>query len=631
MNTARKVYEFGPFRVDTADRLILRDGQSIPLTPKAFDTLTALLESGGRLIEKEELIKRVWPDTFVEEGNLAHNIWTIRKALGDDEKGQEYIQTVPRRGYRFVAPVREIGDPAQRPDDETDEPDVVRDEAIQPEPVRPRVWRTVLIVAFAIAVVASALYRYYAERQTEPKPVSIRSLAVLPFKPVGAQSQDEYLELGMADALITKLHNLRQFNVRPTRAVARYTDRNQDPLAAGRELKVDAVLAGTFQRQGERVRVTVQLVDTREGKPVWAETFDERWTDIFSLQDRVSERVAEAIALHLSAEDVAQLRRRYTNNAEAYQLYQRGRFHWNKRTDESLRKSIEYFEQAIEKDPNYALAHAAMAESYVLLPWYGGTSPDATFNKARAAAVRALAIDDKLAEAHTALAYVAERYDWDWVTAEREYRRALQLRPNYPTAHQWYAEYLVQMARLDEAAEEMQMALELDPLSMIITTELANVYFHSRQYDLAIEFSRRAVEIDPEFPYVYVVLARSYTQKALHEEAHATLVKALTLDPDSTWLLSNLGYHYAVWGKTAESREILQKLLDGSRRRPVAAELIATAYAGLGEHDEAFEWLMKSCRARETGMAWMKVHPAFDRMRSDPRFEEVLRCVGLPL
>ena len=620
----RKVYAFGPFRVDTADRLIVRDGQSVSLTPKAFDTLTALLESKGRLVEKEELIRKVWPDTFVEEGNLTHNIWTIRKALGEDERGQDYIETVPRRGYRFIAPIQEIEAPIPEPAAET------RTEGQTTTRPDRTVLLRVIVAAIAVTLLVSMFYLRYAKKPAELQPVSIRSMAVLPFKPVGAQSRDEYLELGMADALITKLQNLRQFNVRPTRAVARYTDRNQDLVAAGRELRVDAVLAGTFQRDGDRVRVTVQLIDVRDGKSLWAEKFDERWTDIFGLQDRVSEQVAEALALRLSAEEVAQLRKRYTDNAEAYQLYQRGRFHWNKRTSESLRRAIEYFEQAIEKDPNFALAHAAMAESYVLLPWYGGTAPSEDFNNARAAAVRALAIDDKLAEAHTALAYIAERYDWDWATAEREYRRALQLRSNYPTAHQWYAELLVQVGRLDEATEEMKKALDLDPVSLIITTEMANVYFHSRRYDQAIELARRALEIDPEFTQVYIVLGRSYTQKGLHEEAHATFMKAVSLDPDSTWLLSNLGYHYAVWGKEAESRAILQKLLN-AERRPVAAELIATAYAGLGENDSAFEWLMKGCRNRETGMAWMKVHPAFDRMRGDPRFQEVLRCVGLPL
>jgi len=648
----KPVYEFGPFRLDTSDRLLLRDGRPVPLTPKAFETLVALVEHRGRLLEKDDLIKKVWPDTFVEEGNLTNNIWTLRKALGEDENGQKYIETIPRRGYRFVAPVREVVDessvsPAERRADselladeieseEPDQPGEVSKPGDSPSPNEERpdqmsIRRVVLALAIFSVLVASFLYvRHSAKSQEAPSAARIHSMAVLPFKPVGAQSGDEHLELGMADALITKLSNIRQFNVRPTRAVARYTDRNQDLLAVGRELRVDAILDGTFQRDGERVRITVQLIDARNGKSLWAENFDERWTDIFALQDRVSERVAEALTVRLSAEDVAHLRRRYTDNAEAYQLYLRGRFHWNKRTGEGLRKAIEYFNQAIETDPNYALAHAGLAESYVLLPWYGGTSPEQDFNKARAAATRALAIDDKLAEAHTALAYVAERYDWDWATAEREYRRALQLRRNYPTAHQWYAEYLVQVGRLDEATAEMKKALELDPLSLIIATEMANVHFHARQYDQAIEQLREALEIDPNFAPAHVALGRCYTQKGMNEQAHAEFMKALGTDKDNPWVLSNLGYHYAVWGKKDEAREILDRLRVRSSREPVAAELIATLYAGLGENDLAFEWLGKSCRAREPGMAWMKVHPGFDRLRLDPRFAQVLRCVGLP-
>lgn len=614
----RQLYEFGPFRLDTAEGVLRRDGRPVPLTIKAYETLVVLVQRGGHVVTKEDLLKLVWPDTFVEEGNLAHNIWTLRRALGESDE-QKYIETVPRRGYRFTAPVREV--------DRNGAADVPL------EPTRQRVLRRPKFALGAAAVVLAAAAIVVGTRPRPALPASqspaeaIRSLAVLPFKPVGPGLGEASLELGMADALIVRLSNIRHLDVRPTRAVAGYTGRDKSPEAVGRELRVDAVLDGTIQKDGPRVRVTVQLVRVKDGKGIWADQFDETWTDIFALQDRVSERAVRALTLQLSVEERERLTRRYTDNAAAYELYLRGRYFWNKRTEESLLKGIGYFERAIDVDPNYALAYAGLAESYVLLPWYGGRPPREAFEKARAAALKALALDDRLAEAHTALAYVAERYDWDWAGAERGYRRALELHPNYSTAHQWYAEYLVQVARLDQAIAEMSRALQLDPLSLIINTEMANVYLHARRYDAAARQARTAQEIDPSFLPAHIALGRCYTLTGQFEDADREFRAAVALDNDSGWAWAHVGHNLAVWGRTAEARSVLARLTAG---RPAAApDLLAMIHAGLGDTEAALRHLRTSCERHDTGIAWIKVHPDLDNLRADPRYAQIVRCVGL--
>ena len=614
-NGDRRLYEFGPFRLDTAEAVLLRDGRPVPLTLKAYETLLALIRDSGHIVPKEELLKLVWPDTFVEEGNLAHNIWTLRKALGETDD-QKYIETVPRRGYRFAAPVREVL------------PDAPLAETSGPVPSRRALVMGGVLTLAVMAVLAGA--RVARQDLAAPAPPeTIRSLAVLPFKPVGPGLGEASLELGMADALIVRLSNIRDLDVRPTRAVAGYTSREKSPQDAGRELQVDAVLDGTLQKDGDRVRVTVQLVRVHDGKAMWADRFDETWTDIFALQDRVSERAVRALTLQLSAEERQRLTKRYTANAAAYELYLRGRFFWNKRTDESLLKGIEYFERAIALDPGYALAYSGLAESYVLLPWYGGRPPRDAFEKARAAALKALALDDRLAEAHTALAYVAERYDWDWTGAEREYRRALELHANYSTARQWYAEYLVQVGRLDEAIGEMSRALQLDPLSLIINTEMANVYLNARNYEAAIRQIGTALEIDSAFLPAHITLGRCYTHTGKYKDADDQFRKALALDRDSAWAWSHVAHNLAMWGRKAEARTILARLTDPARRQPVAPDLLAMVHAGLGDTGGALDWLRRSCEQRDPGIAWIKVHPGFDPLRQDPRYSPIVRCVGL--
>lgn len=454
--TAQPCYEFGPFRLDATERLLLRDGEPILLPPKAFDTLLVLVANCGRILKKDDLMKAVWPETLVEENNLSQYVSALRKALGDDPNGHRYIETVPRLGFRFVARVIEAGEAR-----------------------------------------AGGFARAPESARGEGAPV--RSIAVLPFKYLGGAGGDEYLGLGIADAIITRLSNLRQIVVRPTSSVRKYAGTAQDPLVAGRELRVEAVLEGNIQRAGNRIRATVQLISVRHEAPLWAEKFDVEFRDIFTVEDATSEQVARALILKLTREERELLAKRYTADSEAYQLYLKGRYNWNKRSQGGLRTASSYFQQAIDKDPSYALAYAGLADCHNLHSYYGELPPRESFPKAKAASIKALEIDDGLAEAHTSLAFVRAWYDWDWPAAESEFQRALELNPNYATAHHWYALFLTAMERAGEALEEIQLAHEIDPLSLPINRDVGLVYHRARQCDRAIEQYLETIELDPRF------------------------------------------------------------------------------------------------------------------------------------
>ena len=408
---AKRLYEFGPFSIDAAERVLIRDGQVVQLTPKAFDLLLVLVENTGHLVEKDELMRILWPDTFVEEANLTNNISLLRKALAVDTAHQ-YIETVARRGYRFVA---EVAESVEAPTElileernrlrltleEGDNPESVVEVSRRTEEGKRFKWLPVVAVAVALAI-AYAAYYFWPKHEAPQQP--IKSIAVLPLKPLVAESRDEALEMGMADTLIMRLSNLGQITVRPLSAVRRYTDLEQDAVRAGRELGVESVLEGNIQRSGDQVRVRVRLVRVADGRPLWASQFDEKVTSVFAAQDSISEQVAHFLAVKLTGEEREQLAKRYTANAEAYQAYVRGRYVWSKRTHESLERAIEYFKQAIAIDPQYALAYAGLADTYNALGGLGFFSQKEVSPKGREMAKKALELDDNLAEAHCSLA-----------------------------------------------------------------------------------------------------------------------------------------------------------------------------------------------------------------------------------
>jgi len=460
-------YEFGPFRLEVAERLLLRDGKPLPLTPKAFDTLLVLVENSGHLVDKDELIKQVWPDTFVEEGSLARNISVLRKLLGGNSTDTQYIETMPKRGYRFTPGVKQFEG----------------EEVLVRRRARVRI------------VTEEEIDELTPSDERLSLLTAVISLAVLPFKILGVEAAEEYLGMGLADALITKLSNIRRIIVRPTSAVLSYSGFDQDAIVAGRELRVGLVLDGTIQRLSDRIRVTVQLVSVEEGAALWAEKFDEKLTDIFEIEDRVSEHLLAALTLKLSSAESRILSKQYTRDSEAYQSYLKGRYFWNKRSPEALAKAVECFNQSIARDPNYALAYAGLADCYNISGFWIYLPPTEAFPKAAAAAAKALEVDDVLAEAHASLAWATLHYDWDRAAAEREYRRAVELNPGYATAHQWFALFLMQEARFDEASQEIRRAQEIDPLSIVVSFNSALLPFLSGHYDEAIAQLRRTIEL----------------------------------------------------------------------------------------------------------------------------------------
>jgi DNA-binding winged helix-turn-helix (wHTH) protein/TolB-like protein/Flp pilus assembly protein TadD len=649
---ARYLYEFGPFRLEETERLLLREGRPVPLPPKVFETLLLLVQRSGHVVEKDEIMKVIWHDSFVEEANLTQNVFTLRKALGEDKNGNVYIETVPKRGYRFVANVREVGgedaDPEiERPTatqiiTEEDEEPSRQDQASQKTlaGVTSRHTRkaaswirrpiSLVLSALLLGLVLASFYLWDPGKKTETA-AGVKSIAVLPFKSIDGEGDNEHLGLGMTDAFINRLSNIRQIDVRPTRAILKYSGDGHDLLAAGRALGVDAVLDGSVWRAGDRVRVIVQLVRVRDGMPLWADKFDAKFTDIFSVQDSVSEQVAQALTLTLNVGERKQLAKRPTNNAEAYQAYLKGRYFWNKRSVENYQKAMEYFEQAIELDPQYAQAYAGLADAYALLGSMGNAflPRREAMHRARAAAMKALEIDDTLAEAHTSLAFVKMQHDWDWPGAEREFKRAIELNPSYATAHHWYAYYLAAMGRHAEAIREIRRAQEIDPLSLIINTDVGEIFYYASRYDEAIEQCRKTIEMDTNFTLAHRVLAWAYEEKGMHAEAITELQKAVSISEDETNILASLGHVYAMSEKRDEARRVLNHLKKLSIQSYVPSSDIAIVYASLGEKDQAFAWLEKAYEDRSGSLILLKVWPLMDPLRSDPRFADLVRRVGL--
>ena len=611
-----EVYLFGPYQLDTRERVLLSGGQTVPLSPKAIETLIVLVRRHGRLVTKEELLQAVWPDTFIEEGILAQNILTLRKTL----QNPDWIETVPRRGYRFSAPV-------SLP--ETTRPEIT---PATPETKPPGTTRRGWAVGAAgvAAMIVAGFFAFPAARtRWGPHDVSVRSLAVLPFQSIS--KEPSYLGLGLADVLINRLGMLHQIAVRPTSAVRKFADGAlADPLAAGRELGVDAVLEGNIQRDGDRVRVTVHVLRVADGASLWTAKFDQRDDSVFALEDSIAGEVANGLALDLTASERRRLVKRYTENAEAWQAYLRGRYLWNRRTPETHQKAIEEFEQAERIDPRYALAYAGLADSYALL----GSNPNRVMpraqamEKARAAAQKALEIDSDLAEAHTALAFILMHYDWKLDDAEREYRRALSLNPSYPTAHQWRALNLLVTGHRDDAVQELKNAQALDPTSLIVMADRAELYIFTGQFAESEAEGRRVLNLDPSFSIVRCWLSWALTGQRRFDEAAAIL----GADPagNDPARISALAYLDAATGRQAEARERIAALVRLAKNDFGLATLVAASYASLGDVNAAIPWLEKAFEERSGALLFLNVHPEFAPVRNDPQFREFVTRAGLP-
>ena len=489
--------------------------------------------------------------------------------------------------------------------------------------------KLVLTITLLVLVAGAVGLGFYLRARSSQ--AAIESIAVMPFVNESGNAEVEYLADGMAETLISSLSQLPNLNVKARSTVFRYKGKDANPKAIGKELNVQAILNGRVVQRGDQLTVSVELINAQTEDVIWSEQYSRKQTDLILLQGELARDVSSKLKSKLSGADDAKLAKTYTTNLEAYQLYLKGRFYWNQRTGESLKKAIEYFNQAIEKDPTYALAFAGMAEAYVVLPNFSATLPHDSAPKAKAAAKRALELDESLAEAHTALAYVLLNYFWDFPESNREFQRAIELNPNYATAHQWYGNgYLLAiLERFDEAIAEGKRAQELDPLSLIVNSDLGQDYFFARQYDKAIEQLRKTVEIDQSFYNAHANLGMAYEMKGSFQEALAEYRRARELSDDPI-VLARLGHALAASGQRDEALQTLDQLKEISRRRYVPAYAFTILYAGLGEKEQAIQWLERSYQDREPKLTRLKVDPLLDPLRSDPRFKAMLKRLNLP-
>jgi serine/threonine-protein kinase len=487
--------------------------------------------------------------------------------------------------------------------------------------------RTISILG-GVAVVAGLVV--FGIRAWTHRGGPIDSLAVLPFTNTSKDPNAEYLSAGITESVINSLLELPQLRVIPRASVYKYKG-GRDPLRAGKELDVRAVLTGQVSQIGDNLVVQAELTDVERASELWGKRFQEKLSDAFAVQENIAQEILKSLRVRLSGEEEGRITKRYTQDAEAYNLYLKGRFHWNKRNEEGVDKSIRFFEQAIARDPGYALAYAGLADSYLLVAFYGWRPPQEILPKARAAAIRALEIDEDLAEAHASLADLKYLFEWDWLGAERGFRRAIALKPNYPTAHQWYANYLAVLQRPKEACAEILRAEELDPLNSVISMDVGLTCFYTAgDYDKAIEQYRKVLELDPGFGLTYLYLALAQVGRRDFAEATSVLETVKRLGPGEPDPIALLGYTFALTGRRREAEEALEELQVLSKRRYVSAFPIAWVYLGLGDKDRAFEWLEKAYLERAGRLIYLKVLRAFDPLRSDPRFQSLLDRMRFP-
>jgi len=565
-------FQFGVFRLDASERVLLRNGRLVPLPAKVLSTLLLLVRNNGRVVEKDVLMNEVWPDEYVEESNLAQHVFILRRALGENTESPTYIETVPRRGYRFVATM------------------------IEPE-----------------------------ERVNKR---GIDSLAILPFVNASSDPNMEYLSDGITEGVMNSLSGLPQLKVMARSTVFRYKGPDIDPREVGHHLGVRAVMIGIVQRLAEQLVISAELVDVEDGSRIWGEQYHRRSSDIFSLQDELAWEISEKLRLRLSGEQKQKLTKRFTENKEAYEFYLKGRYAWARRGIEDLKRGVEYFRHAIAEDPNYSLAHAGIADCLVLLGLFGADNPRDIMPQAKTAAMKAIDLDESLGEAYASLGQIKLIYEWDWKAAEADFQQAVHLSPSYPTAHQWHGECLASMGLFDRGLPELKKARDLDPLSLIINTNLGLNFYWARDYDRAIEQLERALELEPTFFRAHLHLGMCYERKRMYDEAVAELEKARSISENS-WTLAGLGHCHASFGARAEAEGFLEQLLELSRHQFVSCTTIAVVNAGFEDRaDRTMEWLEKACEERSGLLIWLKVWPIFDHLRSDARFIRLLRRIG---
>ena len=618
---SRRIARFGPFEFDPQTGELRKRGLRIKLQGQPINMLAILLEHPGEVVSREELLKQLWPaDTYVDfEHSLNAAIKRLRAALGDSADSPRFVETIPRRGYRFIAPL-------SQPVEEVSQPPT-----LEQKPARGR--RSTMAVAGAFVLLAALALSVPAVRnmfRARTNSIPIRSVVVLPLADVSGNADQDCVADEITDALRQHLAGIRALRVISRTSSMHYQGSSKPLPEIARELHVDGVIAGSISRSGDRVRISIELIQGATDSHLWSSSFEGDLKGVSALQNTAAGTIADEIRAVLTPNDRAQLTRVRVYNADAYREYSKGRFLWNKRTEEDIQKAILDFQQAVEKDPTYALAWDGLADCWVSLGWYAYLSPAETFPQAKSALSKALSLDDSLAEAHTSVAFVSMYYDHDWTGAEREFRRAIDLNPNYANGHHWYAEFLSLVGRHEEAIVEAERARELDPLSSIINAWVGSRYFFAHHYDKAMDLYRGAVEMDPKFVPARLVLGQAYEQMGMPQQAIAELETAVRLSGGSAVYLASLAHAHGVAGRRAEAEKLQRDLVKLSEQRFVSSYDLALASLGLGETSQALALLERAVEESSPRVAFLGVDPRFERLRSDSRFQHVKAGVGLP-
>jgi TolB-like protein/DNA-binding winged helix-turn-helix (wHTH) protein/Tfp pilus assembly protein PilF len=637
------VVRFGTYEVSLQTGEVRKAGLRIRVQQQPLKLLEILLERPGEVITREELRSRVWSDESFGDFDQAVNIaiGKLRSALGDSAENPRFIETLPKRGYRFIADVSVVdsGSHPKRPESaagdlpgqerKTEPEPEVHDAGLALTPRR-RLRPALRVIIASALVVSLTIILVVLFRSRGRAPTGIRSLAVLPLENLSADASQNYFADGMTDELITDLAQISALRVISRTSVMVYKGARKPLPQIARELNVDAVVEGTVLRSGDQVRITAQLIEASTDKHLWSQSYKGELRDSLALQNTVARTIADQIRINLTPQEQAALKNVKVVNPQAYESYLKGRYFWNKRTADGLKVALAYFNQAIEEDPKYAEAYSGLADTYALLgDWqYAVMTPKEAFPKAKAAAIKALELDSALGEAHNSLAFVLDGFDWNFDSAGKEFRRAIELNPGYATAHHWYAWHLSLLGRYDEAIPEMRKALNLDPLSLIINADLAELLVLAHSYDESIQQSRKTIEMDPNFALAHNQLAQAYLQKHMYDEAVAELQKAVRLSGSSPTCTANLARAYVLSGKRSEALELLSELKKRSNPGYSNASEIAMVYASLGDKNQAMNWLEKGYEERFNPGVLLR--PGFDPLRSDSRFQALVHRIGLP-
>lgn len=634
-----RIYQFDEFQIDIVEETLHRKGEKLHINRRTFQVLRLLVERTGQIITKQEFFDTVWADTFVSDNSLTVTMTMLRKVLGDDAKQAKFIENLPRKGYRFIGEVK-IG-AAEIVGIETPIVQVAGKNVIEAKAdggsktssnsrnLKTFIGIFAVCVVFLLAVLGFTYFGSSKSQVVSINNLKIESIAVLPFE--NQNPDTEYLSDGLTESLINDLSELSNLRVISRNSVFQYKGKSVDSATIGRELNVRTILTGRFEQNGDDLIISAELTDTRDNKQIWGRRYNRQTSDAFGLQQEISLEVSDTLRKQLTGGENRRLAKRATDSPEAFQLYLKGRYYWNKRTDEGFVKAVQFFNQALEKDPTYALAYVGLANCYLSGNFtYTNTHPKRVA-MVQAAMQKALEIDNTLGEANAVLAVNKFFYEWDFANAEREYKRAIELSPNYATAHHWYAEFLAMQGRFDESFAEYNRALELDPLSLAVNTDLGMNYYYARQPGFAINHLKKLKEIDPNYARTYLYLGQIYKSENMFDESIADYnnYSALTGGDMQVSLKRSetLGDTFKTSGAKSYWKKSLEFALENENFDSVQ---MAKIYAQLGERDRAFEFLEKGYIDRSPVLLWLKVSPEFDSLRFDPRFDDLVRRVGLP-